>query len=228
MASEPKFRRKYAQAYDDIIGNYTSHKALVEEHLRSLKGYHTVLESGCGPGHLTKKLLDAGHRVFAMGLSQGMLNLLKERCGNNSSLVVRCGDASKLPYQNNHFDAVSSMLVLWAVEDPRIYLLEHNRVLEKGGRLVLSGPGPETRDSVDLQLKRLREDLESQGLFPELQDSWDSFLEYTAQNVSHTAEHWFSHGDITKFLEETGFRVNSIKCNPIYCNQGHIVTATKI
>ncbi|MFH1801971.1 MAG: methyltransferase domain-containing protein [archaeon] len=228
MVGELAFWKQYARAYEDIIGNYSSHKALVDEHLRGLRGYRAVLESGSGPGHLTKRLLDAGHHVYAMDVSSEMLRLLRERCGNNPNLSIECGDANELPYGDGQFDAVSSMLVFWAMKEPRKYLLEHNRVLRTGGRLVLSGPGPETRESVDLQLKTLKGDLESQGLFPELQASWESFLEYTAKNVNHTAERWFSHRDITKLLEGTGFRVDSIERNPVYCNQGHIVTATKI
>ncbi|MBI2045759.1 class I SAM-dependent methyltransferase [Candidatus Pacearchaeota archaeon] len=228
MADKPKFWEKYTNAYDKIMSHYYGHQALVEEHLKRLKGCSIVLESGCGPGHLTKRLLEEGHRVYAVDVNLSALNLLKKRCGNNPNLITECIDANNLPYKNNYFDAVSSMLVLWAIEKPERYLIEIRRILKQKGILVLSGPGPETRVSVNLQLKKIEENLRSQGLFPKIRKNWALFLEYTAKNVSNTAEHWFSHEDIRRLLERTGFKVSSINSNPVYCNQGHIVVAIKI
>ena len=228
MSNTQEFRAKYARAYDDVMGHYSRHKSLVEAHVNSLADFHTLLESGYGPGHLTRRLLESGHRVYAMDINPEALKLLRDKCGNNPNLSTECGDANDLPYKDGYFDGVSSMLVLWAMENPQKYLAEHRRVLKPHGRLVLSGPGPETRDSVDYQLEMFRKDLEQQGLFPKIQKSWDDFLKYTAQNVSHTAEYWFTHKEISDLLTDVGFRVDSISANPIYCDQGHIVIATKI
>lgn len=227
MANTQGFWAKHARAYDTVMTHYSRHRALVETHVAALNGFPRVLESGCGPGHLTKRLLEESHRVYAIDTNQEALRLLRVRCGDNPNLSVENGDANDLPYKDNFFDGVSSMLVLWAMADPRKYLLENRRVLRPNGRLVLAGPGPETRDSVDYQLRMFKADLEQQGLFPAIQAQWDDFLKYTGENISHTGENWLTHAEIISLLSSTGFEVESIGPNPIYCNQGHIVVAKK-
>jgi len=228
MSNNRKFWARYARAYDKVIGNYSAHKALVDLHFEALKNCRTVLDSGCGPGQLAKKLLEKNVKLYAIDINPEALKILNERCGYNPDLIIECCDANNLPYKDQFFDGISSMLVLWAVKDPEKYLVEHFRVLKPGGTLVFSGPGPETRDSVDLQLKSLKQDLERQGLFPTIQKSWEDFLKYTEQNVSHIAENWFSHEEISKLLEKIGFTIVSIRVNPVYCNQGHVVIAKKL
>jgi len=119
------------------------------------------------------------------------------------------------------------MLVLWAIENPLAYIQEHARVLRYGGRFVLSGAGPETRNSVPQQLAAIQTDFESRGLFPKMQEDWKTFLEYTSRNVAHIAEHWFTHKEITDLFTQSGLTVSEILPNPIYCDQGHVVVATK-
>ncbi len=227
MSNNRYFWARYARAYDKVIGNYSAHKALVDLHFEALKKCRTVLDSGCGPGHLVKKLIEQPRRVYAVDMNPKALKILNERCGYNPDVIIECIDANNLPYKEQFFDGISSMLVLWAVKDPEKYLVEHFRVLKPGGILVLSGPGAETRDSVDLQLKTLRQDLENQGLFPEIQRSWDDFLKYTDQNISNTAENWYTRDEISELLEKTGFIIISINSNPVYCNQGHVIIAKK-
>jgi len=223
------FWKRYAQAYDKVMSAYTRHKSLVLEQARELEGFSKILDSGCGSGHLAKELLERGHEVYGLDINPEAIRIAKEKCANHPKLTTIVGDATAtLPFNDNYFDGVSSMLVLWAVKNPLGYLVEHRRVLHTGGRLVLSGPGPETKATVGLQLKRFKEDLERQGLFPGIQQSWDEFINYTDENINHTGENWFTHEEIRNLLEKTGYRVSSIKPNPIYLDQGHIVTATKI
>lgn len=229
MSNTVEFWRRYAQAYDRVMSAYTRHKSLVLEHAKGLEGYHRVLDSGCGPGHLAKELLDRGHEVHALDINPEAIRLATEKCANHFGLTTIVRDATvELPFDNEYFDGVSSMLLLWAVRNPRDYLLEHRRVLRPSGCLVLSGPGPETKATVDLQLRRFKEDLERQGLFPGIQESWDDFIRYTGENIGHTGENWFTQGEVRDLLTTTGYSVLSIKPNPIYLDQGHIVTATKI
>lgn len=50
------------------------------------------------------------------------------------------GTALKLPFKSNSFDTIISTQVLEHVEDPRLMINEINRVLKKGGNLILTAP----------------------------------------------------------------------------------------
>ena len=227
MVNTREFWERSAKAYDRIIGSYSRNRTLIDLHATALENSSFVLDSGSGPGHLTEKLLDRKHRVYSLDINMTSLRLLQSRREYDKNLSIQCGDATRLPYTDNAFDGVSSMSVLWAIEDPGLYLREHRRVLKPKGKLVLSGPGPETKATIQdgTQLDAIRKDLEDQRLFPEIQDSWNQFVEYVKQNMNKTAENWFTQGEITKLLESTGFAVISMRSNPLYLDQGYVTVA---
>jgi ubiquinone/menaquinone biosynthesis C-methylase UbiE len=223
--TDPNFWETYTRAYDAVIGNFSKHQELVDLHADELASCGLVLDSGCGPGHLVKKLLDSGKKVSALDVNQNALDILKERCGQNTNLDIYCTDANRLPFQDSTFDGVSSMLVLWAIKDPFHYLEEHRRVIKPNGRLVLSGPSPKAREDTNWILSQLEEDLRKTGRFDA--ERWREFLAYTRTNVSHTGENWLNDSEVKGLLEQSRYKIISIKPNPIYFGRGHVVTALK-
>jgi ubiquinone/menaquinone biosynthesis C-methylase UbiE len=111
-------------------------KTLFSEHLGSkpLK----LLDVGTGPGSISVLLAVMGHEVTAVDLSEVMLRLARKNadsCGVEVDL--RKGDAEKLTFNDNTFDAVVNRWVLWTVTDPNAALGEWSRVLKPGGRLCI-------------------------------------------------------------------------------------------
>ena len=97
--------------YDLISG--ASERKFCDEGLQMLKanGGETVLEIGFGTGHgllgLAEFLGGSGH-IHGIDLSEGMFAIAKariERAGLLTRIDLRCGDATKLPYQAETFEA---------------------------------------------------------------------------------------------------------------------------
>jgi len=96
-----------------------------------------ILDVGCGSGPLSAALRDRGAIMSGFDLSAEMLDLARERLGEDADLTV--GDLAKpLPYADAEFDDVVASLVLHYLEDWTGPLAELRRVLEPGGRLILS------------------------------------------------------------------------------------------
>lgn len=218
---------RYTEAYDNIIGNYSRHRELVELHAELLRGAKKILESGSGPGHLTKELLEDDHEVFALDINVSAIQRLKKKCGDAENLHALVGDGSDLPFPDNSFDGVSSMLVLWSIKNPAKYLQEHYRVLKPGGIFVLSGPSPKAKEDYRYHLDEIEKDLRAKGIFEKLKSSWDTFIDYTEHNVGDTGENWYEDEQIKELLEKVGFEILSIQPNPIYVGQGHVILARK-
>jgi ubiquinone/menaquinone biosynthesis C-methylase UbiE len=97
-----------------------------------------ILDAGTGPGIVAFLLAELGHDVTGVDFSEGMLrNALKNKESLGLPVDFRIGDAEKLPFDDNAFDAVVSRYVLWTVADPLKAMLEWKRVLKPGGKVVI-------------------------------------------------------------------------------------------
>lgn len=122
--------------------------AAVLDRLGPLQG-DRCLEVGCGSGVLLERVLSAGAKSAAgLDHSPDMLALTMKR---NSEAIARdrlhlkLGDAARIPWPDQAFDAVLSANMFFFVDDPEAVLAELFRVLAVGGRLVIasmSGPLP--------------------------------------------------------------------------------------
>jgi ubiquinone/menaquinone biosynthesis C-methylase UbiE len=106
----------------------------------------TLLEIGCGTGHITAELAREGGdrgRVYALDLSDGMLaqtgHLLQQQ-DLLERVCLCCADATKLPLRDRSVDALFSSFTLELFDTPEIpvVLAECRRVLRPGGRLGIA------------------------------------------------------------------------------------------
>ena len=94
----------------------------------------TVLDLGCGPGHLSAELA-ATARVVAADREAAMLTATRERAG--AGVVCVQAEATALPLADGSVDAAAVVQVLEYVPDLPRALAELRRVLRPGGRAVL-------------------------------------------------------------------------------------------
>ena len=95
-----------------------------------------VLDAGCGPAVLTRLMLDLGHEVTAVDVSEKMLEFAKEAVGNvNGRVRFQQGNVADLPFEDGQFDLVISRYVVWTLPDPAGAIAEWRRLIKPGGRL---------------------------------------------------------------------------------------------
>ena len=93
-----------------------------------------VLDLAAGTGTSSQPFADAGAFVVPCDFSMGMLAVGK---ANLPSLPFAAGDATRLPFGDDAFDAVTISFGLRNVSDPDAALAEMLRVTRPGGRLVV-------------------------------------------------------------------------------------------
>ena len=109
-----------------------------KEHLRSLikKKRLKILDIGCGSGLNTKKLLKDDHEIIGVDISPEAIKKYKKK-----KLRGYVADVTKgLPFKKKSFDLILCSEVIEHVVDTDVFLNEINRVLNKGGQLLLSTP----------------------------------------------------------------------------------------
>ncbi len=119
-----------------------------------------ILEIGYGTGKsvlsMAQSVEETG-RIYGLDLSEGMHEKAADRIARvnlTDRVDLRLGDAAKLPFDNDFFDAVFSSFTLELFDTPEIpiVLQECYRVLQAGKRIVVVSMAKKSRDTLAVQL----------------------------------------------------------------------------
>ncbi|MFA6331771.1 MAG: methyltransferase domain-containing protein [Methanoregula sp.] len=130
--------------YDSVAGTYDHHY----DHPRG-RNYHThissyliralpekgdLLDIGCGTGLFVEKYIRNGGTAVGLDISRKMVERARFRCAGCNFAE---GNGNALPFRDNSFDAISSLLVFSYVKEPEAMLSEAYRVMRPGGSIAI-------------------------------------------------------------------------------------------
>lgn len=155
-----------------------------------------ILDVAAGTGTSSAALQKNGATVVALDFSAGMV---AEGRRKHPKIEFIQGDAEKLPFGDNEFDAVTISFGLRNVNEPRVALGEMYRVLKPGGRIVIcefsKPPVPIFRAGYYTYL---------QYVMPTIADRVSSNPEaysYLAESIKA----WPDQGELSQWLRAVGF-----------------------
>ncbi|HUU76251.1 MAG TPA: methyltransferase domain-containing protein [Methanoregulaceae archaeon] len=93
-----------------------------------------LLDLGCGTGLFVNMYLAFGGDAVGLDISKGMIHQAQSRCRSSHFAV---GTAEVLPFKNDSFDALSSLLAFSYLKNPNAMLCEASRVLRPGGAIAV-------------------------------------------------------------------------------------------
>lgn len=129
--------RRYAGVYDRILE--PMNRGLRVLGLRMVEPFEPikVLDVGCGTGTFLELFQNAGTELYGIDTSPSMLEIARDRLGEEAQLHLE--DATQMPFEDQSFDLVLSMLVLHEMDqDTRLLTIaEMKRVLKNDGQLLL-------------------------------------------------------------------------------------------
>lgn len=143
-ADQQKIRAHYdaiADVYDihyDLPRGRCYHTHLSQHVMQSLPKNGHLLDIGCGTGLFVEKYMENGGSAVGLDISDKMLCRARHRC-TGSDFTVATGEC--IPFSDQSFDAISSLLVFSYVKDPHAMLTEAFRVLKPGGALSIGTLG---------------------------------------------------------------------------------------
>jgi SAM-dependent methyltransferase len=127
-----------AEWYRDHISALRLHEVAHRSALGLLgAGEGRCLDLGCGTGFAVPALVAAGWQVVGVDVSADQLAVAG---GVDAELVQ--ADAADMPFEDDSFDAVVSVLTHTDFDDPGSVFAEVHRVLRPGGRFVYVGSHP--------------------------------------------------------------------------------------
>ncbi len=136
-------------------------------HLANLEKGMSVLDLGCGTGHLTNQINLSGATVLGIDNSQSMISQAEN---NYPHLDFVLGDARKLTFQER-FDVVFSNATLHWIKEPKSVVQGILRALKPNGKLVAEFGGEGNVKSVVKALSdQLGENMINPWYFPSVEE----------------------------------------------------------
>jgi trans-aconitate 2-methyltransferase len=153
------------------------------------QGGERILDLGCGTGHLTDKIANAGAQVWGIDSSAEMIETARQ---NYPHLQFEVGDAKNFAV-DEPLDAVFSNAVLHWIREADAVIDCVYRALQPGGRFVAEFGG---KGNVEAIAQAISDTLETMG-YPELDCPW----------------YFPSIGEYATRLERQGFDVTQATLN---------------
>ncbi|KRF19333.1 hypothetical protein ASG90_20860 [Nocardioides sp. Soil797] len=101
-----------------------------------------VLDLGTGSGFVAFVLARLGHRVTATDLSEGMIEVARNRADHAGAPEICApelciGDAVDPDFAPGSFDAITNRFLMWTLREPQRALANWRRLLRPGGVLAV-------------------------------------------------------------------------------------------
>jgi ubiquinone/menaquinone biosynthesis C-methylase UbiE len=140
--SYDRVAQHYAQEYYEELKRKPFDREILDDFAESVKGRGAVCEIGCGPGQIARYLKDKGTDVHGLDLSPEMVNCAHEL---NGDINFNQGDMLSLGAKDKSLAGIVSFYAIIHLKRDEVTkaLKEMQRVLEPGGRLLVSFHGGE-------------------------------------------------------------------------------------
>lgn len=123
----------YDQRYDVRQGRLYHHH-LSQIALERLPDGGLLLDLGCGTGLFIDHYQKNGGSAVGLDISPGMVGMGRKRCPDSEFMV---GTAEILPFADETFDSVASLLAFSYLTHPEATIRECHRILKPGGRIAV-------------------------------------------------------------------------------------------
>ncbi len=102
-----------------------------------------LLDIGCGPGVMTKELLDKGFLVYNTDISPSMIERARQALNGHERkdrVFFKVCDIEHLDFEDSYFDVVLCIGVIEYLQDYHGAIEIISRILKKGGMAIISVP----------------------------------------------------------------------------------------
>jgi len=135
MSQQQSYYRQN-EAYAEFLASWDAgFYSKYADSLKPEKAGTRVLDVGCGVGQVVARLTEAGCEAHGVDVSEPNIQRARqfsERC--------QLYDGKRLPFPDQHFASVGALNVLEHVDEPEAFINELVRVVQLGGRVILSSP----------------------------------------------------------------------------------------
>lgn len=179
------------------LPSYALWRAIKLYHLSQLDFPEPILDLACGNGEFGEMLLGRERSVYGLDLDRTFLTQAR-RLAAHRGLVQ--GDANRLPFREACFGSVLCNCALEHIPEDRAAVREMARVLQPGGRLVFTVPGPRFHEGLYTYQRLLSRGEQEQAA---------AYLAETDRRLAHY--HYRTETEWREIVEAAGLQVERVQ-----------------
>lgn len=204
--SESKLWNVYAASYDRVLLKFPLYSQLIKDVISVVpRDARLVADLGAGTGNVSTQLRKMKVRLTAIENNPAMLDRLRQRLGDDGNITAIKASVEHLDFLDNEmFDAVVMVNVLYALEDPLRCLRGVHRILKPNGVLGFSTTHSETR--LDPLLARIKSTLQEDGHWDELAHDYER-LRAANKEIEATIARRHSREEYRDWVRNAGFEI---------------------
>lgn len=131
-----QFTEEYEEKQSYVAGKEVI--SLAKEELLKESKLGSVLELGCGTGLYTETLQKIAENIVATDFSDEMIEFAQQKRGNLENVKFMKADALSIEFNEESFDTVFMANLIHVIGNADKVIKESNRVLKKGGLLIIT------------------------------------------------------------------------------------------
>lgn len=200
-----KFASDFEKRQRYVTGENTFTTVINE--LKKEEDLGRCLELACGTGSYTIELNKKASSIQATDFSDEMIEVVKERTRGLSNISCHKANAMALQFHDNSFDTVFMANLIHVIPSPEKVIEESYRVLNKGGKIIVSSFTQEGMQFSE-KIKMIYRFLKTFGMPPKgsKKGSTPKGVERLLQNSGFTIEKSKLLGDKTKCFLIVGIK----------------------
>lgn len=133
----------YSHFYDNL-NKLIPYRKMIEEIYGEIEAKNDtiMLDAGCGTGNLCRYILENSNiKIVAVDSCKSMLEIARSKLKGGDGCTLKEMDLNhSLDFDDDMFDYVTSINVLYITEKPFDFIRELYRVLKPGGKVILINP----------------------------------------------------------------------------------------
>ena len=114
----------------------------------------TVLDVGCADGFGVSMMVQNAKKVVGIDNDKTLIVCAKEKYKSLKNAEFIIGDARRLPFPDNSFDVAVSFEIIEHLINQKNFLLELNRVVKRGGTVIISTPDHNANQKIGIYQPR--------------------------------------------------------------------------
>lgn len=203
----------YAKLYDRMLNQFDGYRRLIGQVVDLIGSAEKVADLGAGTGNVVMELLrrKPERQISVVEGNEGMLEQLRSKftnglAGKARQVQILKGDIleSLREIEENTFDGVIMLNVLYALHNPARCLREVYRVLKPGGVVVYSTSTKQT--DIDALFDVIRDNMAEKGLLEEMSPVIDVAYDRNRDMIGNILRD--SESDVVDYARRVGFSVD--------------------